>query len=187
MMQMLHAAGVPCIGTYPDFEDPREINHRPVRAEFLARHSGYAFKLLNPHETPLPASFGPAYVIWLDRDPWQQAKSQAKMACKTMGFPVPNRGQLRRWARGLRVDRERALAIFSGWPRLVTDFESLLERPTDVAFQVSAFLRPIFPDLDHELMASRVKRRSPMCAPDLSIEENSVAYAERVRMAGGAL
>lgn len=169
MMHMLHAGGIPCIGTKPDFE-VEEVNHRQVDPAFLARHPGHALKLLDPHETPLPVGTR-AVLIWLDRDPDQQARSQAKFVRMTMsGIPMPNRSTLRRWAAGLRGDRAKALARFPGWPRLELKFEAIITGPETTAHQIAGFLCQWWPDLDVERMAAQVRPRPTDCAPDLAIE-----------------
>lgn len=151
-MQMLHAGGIPCIGAYPDFEVD-EVNHRAVDPAFLAQHPGHAFKVLNPQETPLP-TLPAAVLIWLDRDPEQQARSQAKFAHLTMGVPVPNRAHLRRWESGLRRDRGPALAQFGGWLKLLLNFEDIIAQPLRASYQIAARLSPWWPDIDFQRMAA---------------------------------
>jgi hypothetical protein len=112
MMHMLHAGGIPCMGSKPDFEVD-EFNNRPVKAAFLERHSGHAFKLLDPHRTPLPHGFR-GVLVWLDRDPAQQAKSQAKFVHLMTGAPMANRAQLREWASTFGVTAGRPLPFLRG-------------------------------------------------------------------------
>lgn len=76
VMQMLQAAGVPCAGTYPAFEDvpvtPSAVDH-----EWLAQQAGRAVKWIDPTVTRVRHANGAA--IFLSRDPAEQAKSQLKM------------------------------------------------------------------------------------------------------------
>lgn len=176
MMHMLHAGGVSCIGAKPAFEVD-EINHRAVNLDFLARHPGHAFKLLDPHMTALPDGLD-AVVIWLDRDVDEQARSQAKFVQMLAGAPRPNRAQMRRWAAGLRADRPAALACLSRWPGLVMRFEDLIEAPQVSALQVAVFLAPYW-RLNAGAMAAQVRPRPSTCAPDMAIELSLSAEACR--------
>lgn len=175
-MHMLHAAGIPCIGKRPGFE-VEQTDHRTVDPAFLARHPGHAFKLLDPHHCPLPAGL-PGVLIWLDRNPVEQAKSQAKFAHLMLGVRPANRAILRRWSAALRVDRARALAPFADWPTLILDFERIILRPQITAERIARHLEPWWPDLDIRGMAQQVRPRSPACAPGLEIELALTAEAD---------
>src|SRR5271163_1780808 len=70
VMQMLHAAGFPVTGEYPSFEC-EEYHFGGV-----APPAG-ASKILNLDCEAPPG--GPYRWIWLDRNPAQQVKSQAKL------------------------------------------------------------------------------------------------------------
>jgi hypothetical protein len=167
-MNMLHAAGIPCIGCAPAFE-VAEINHRAVSRDFLNRYPGHAFKHLDPHLAPLPREL-PLLVIWLDRDPKEQAKSQAKFVTVLMGLPTPTRAHIRRMAQGLKRERPVALAQYNGCPRLVLQFEEVLKEPRTAALQIAAFLRAYWGLLDIDRMAAQVRSRTPECQPGLDIE-----------------
>lgn len=168
-MHMLHAAGVACIGETPGFE-VREISGMAVSRDFLFARFGHAFKLLDPHILTLPAGMPRTPVIWLDRNPVQQARSQAKFAHMVGGMPMANRDHLRRWAAGLKEDRPRALRRFAGWPVLTLQFEGLIEAPRNSAALIARFLNPWWHGLDHEAMAAKVLPRSTDCQPGVDIE-----------------
>jgi hypothetical protein len=181
-MTMLHAAGVPCIGNRPDFE-VEEIDHLHVDPEYLAQFPGHAFKLLDPLFTPLPAGMPPTPVIWLDRDPKQQARSQAKFIHLNMGLPMASRAHLRKWAAGLRRDRGPSLARFKGWPILIMRFENLIEDHIQSAAIIADFLRPWW-QVDPVKMELEVLPRSAECAPDIEIELRLSRMAEEAEWAG---
>lgn len=167
-MHMLHAAGIPCIGEKPAFEPP-QVNHCAVDPAWLAQYPGRALKVLNPHETPLPSIDG--VVIWLDRDPKQQAASQIKFNAMMMpGLMTVDRGHRRRWVAGLVKDRPRALAALPKAPTLVLRFEDLIHHPYGQAMRIAQFLAQWWPDLDWDAMAAVVRPRSARCAPGLDIE-----------------
>jgi hypothetical protein len=176
-MQMLQAAGIPCIGDWPAFEVD-EVNHRPINPTWLARFPGHAFKWLDPHLSPMPETV-PRIIIWLDRDPVQQAKSQAKFTTELAGFVPPNRAHMRRWAASLRTDRTEVLRGLAGYLKLIVRFEDLIDHPERVARSYAMFLRSWWPDLDHRAMAAVVRRRSSDCAPGLELEFELVDQTER--------
>lgn len=167
-MQMLHAAGVSCIGDFPGFESP-ELSHRAVDPSFLARYPGHALKLLDPHLVRWPRQV-PGIAIWLDRDSIEQARSQAKLVHLLMGRPSASRHDIRRIAASLRRERPLALAILSGMPTLHLSFERLLGNSREAAGLIADHIAPAWPGLDIEAMARVVKARSPLCARGLEIE-----------------
>lgn len=77
-MQMLQAGGFPVTGSFPAYEDHDAAWHVDEPDNFALACDGRAVKRLDPQRWPLPP--GPRYkVIWLDRDPVEQAKSALKM------------------------------------------------------------------------------------------------------------
>jgi hypothetical protein len=177
-MQMLSAGGMPCVGAFPDFED--EIVLHPLAADFITAHSGMAIKVLNPHISTLPE--GPAYaIIWLDRDPAEQAKSQVKM----LNTALPPGDRLNHRARramtsSLRKERNTAVQALPKHNRcgLFTTFERIIDHPEAAAADLARFLAPEF-DLDAERMARVAIPRSAKCRDDMWIEECLVANAGR--------
>lgn len=168
VMNMLAAAGVPCVGPAPAYEVD-EVNHRPPSYDWLRAQQGKALKLLNPHcSAPLPPC--PSVVIWLDRDRIEQARSHAKFVHLVAGAPAADRRHVRAMAKGLERDRGLALLALPGRRTLRLSFEELLDDPRNAAHRLHAFLYPDFGALDVSAMAAVVRRRSPKCAADLSIE-----------------
>lgn len=156
-MQMLHAGGVPCVGKYPSFEGREMV--RP----------GQAVKILDPHrDAPTPYAIPPgARVIWLDRDPSEQAASMAKFTRMLMGVNY-NREQRRALVGQLRADREQAMRAIGTRPKMIVPFESLLAAPAPWAKSIGAFVG--LHGFDFVAAAGQVRPRSPKCAPGLGLE-----------------
>jgi len=183
LMQMLDAAGVPCVGEFPDYEVP-ELNHAEPPLAWLEVQRGKAMKVLNPHLTRIPPEFE-APVIWLDRNSREQAKSQIKFAASMMGDLLVTQSHVSRWHHSLREERREALAALGDRPRLIIRFEQLIQEPFLISCHIAAFLgpwrvavgwrRPLRP---HELAGAVRPRRSAACAPDLAMELALVAEAE---------
>ena len=174
-MQMLAAAGIPCAGRFPDFEVD-DVNHRAIAPAFMVAHRGWAVKWLDPHLTPPPhdADF---ITIWLDRNPMEQARSQAKFAHMMTGAPYPPRHQLRTWASNLRRDRRIAMREVLGNPGIVINFEELVSKPRVTAARIARWIELWFGVLDCDRMAAVVRPRSADCQPGMAIEEALVTAA----------
>jgi hypothetical protein len=169
VMQMLEAAGLPCLGEYPGFEDAR-FNHCPVPADLLRSHAGHAVKCLNPHLTPL-AYDAPWIVVWLDRNLTEQARSQIKFATVFMrSAPPTTRRDLRRMAAGLREERGPAMRAFAGRPRTYLQFEEIVASPSKAAYRLAKWLEPWHGVLDERAMAAVVRPRGPECQPGIEME-----------------
>lgn len=168
-MQMLHAGGIPCEGEAPAFECRDAI--AAINTGDAHHLSGHAVKLLDPFRRgwrPMP---GPDYrIIWLDRDPKQQAKSQAKFM-DLMGISR-QRPKWRVVMSKLRSDRRsswRTLnkALDVNGQILKLRFERILTHPMETALKIQDIVgRP----LDVDAMAACVLPRGPECMPDLAIE-----------------
>jgi hypothetical protein len=177
VMQMLAKAGVACVGTFPDYE-VEEVNHRAIDASWLREQAGRAVKILDPHVATVPAEVsGP--VIWLDRNPREQARSQAKVARLMVGLPPASREHLRRWERGLAVERGQALRELAGRELLLLTYESLLRNPRYATARIAGFLAPQW-QLDSERMMAAVRKHDPRCAPGLDMEYGLLAETEAV-------
>ncbi|WP_337846840.1 hypothetical protein [Sphingomonas sp.] len=137
VMQMLHAGGMPCDGTFPDFE---AISlHLMSHDAWIARTRGRAVKVLDPHLYPPPV--GPDYrTIWLTRDPSEQARS----ALKLIGGP-DTRHARRAFARSYVKDRRKAIqALMKADAHragiLELSFEAIIREPLRVASSIAAFV-----------------------------------------------
>lgn len=157
VMQMLSAGGVQCLGRHPAFES-REVVC-----------PGQAVKILDPQRgaeaLPYPIPDG-ARVIWIDRDPSEQARSLAKFTATLLGVSY-SRDQRRALVMQLRGDRLRAMRVLASRPLLVLSFESLLESPRLAAQKLAEFVGGEF---DIDAAARQVRPRSPECAPGMDME-----------------
>lgn len=164
VMQMIHAAGVPCFGDYPAFE-PEEVNtmgRKPL--ELLAMPM--AMKILDPHHDRWPDSFD-ARIIWLSRNTREQAKSQIKMLQLLAGIDVPSQ-TWRAMARSLENDR----LLCARWRRsggsepLYLAFEDIIRNPLPCAQLLAEHIGQGSP----RVMAACVLERGVKCEPGMEIE-----------------
>ena len=163
VMQMLQAGGVAVTGEYPAFElveftGPRELS-------FLQKFKGHGVKIIDPHLFDW-RGVPELKVIWLDRDPAEQAKSQIKFGAAVAGLPIQQtRAMVRQWTRALRRDRPRCLALFKalGCETLFLSFERLVEAPLSAARELAEFTGAA----PAEAMAEAVRPRGPECYPGL--------------------
>lgn len=163
VMQMLQAGGVDVTGEHPAFElveftGPREL-------AFLSRFRGRAVKIIDPYLFDWRGA-PELKVIWLDRDPVEQAKSQIKFGAWVANLPVKQtRSLLRQWTRSLRKDRPKCLALFKalGCELLSLSFESLVQEPLAAARCLAEFTGAA----PAEAMAAVVRPRGPECYPGL--------------------
>lgn len=110
-MQMLHAAGVRCVGEWPAFEhDDCNVRNKEVLRELMEEMRGGAIKILDPQIIALPTGFLYDF-IWMRRNRNEQAASFFKFL-KSVGMPVKdskyNRGKL---ANSMEKDEPRAVRI----------------------------------------------------------------------------
>lgn len=156
MMQMLHAAGVPCVGRYPAFEtDHSSIRH--FDANFIAQLGDVAMKLIDPKHFQIP-DLRHHVVVWLDRDADQQAAS----ALKLLGI-AGGRRERRAYAKSLRNDRWPNIHALGHCSKFTTRFEDLIERPVIATGKISQFLAEFGWDIDPAIMAGQVVPRSSVC------------------------
>lgn len=159
--QMLAAGGLRVAGQWPSYETPEPW----LDAEWQAA------KLLDPHRAPLGWWLAGALVIWLDRDPMQQARSQVKL----LGETFRCRTEARAFANRLRKDRKRALMALRGarLDPLMWNFEQVLASPFLHAAALTRFVsidgggnQPF----DTGKAAAAVLRRDSDCLPGLALE-----------------
>lgn len=167
MMHMLRAAGVPVAGSAPAFEDV-PIGPRGMDLEWLSRQGGKAVKWIDPTITRIRRDN--ARAIWLSRDPMEQARSQAKLMGARLG-----RSELRALASLVKRDTWRARRVVDrlcgSHGVLHLTFEGILRHPDHNAARIASFCHSC--DIDFvsvRATADIVRKRTPECAPDLSIE-----------------
>ncbi|MDG4874123.1 hypothetical protein P9273_03300 [Mesorhizobium sp. WSM4935] len=169
MMQMLYAGGVPCVGEWPAFEGSASM-FRSFDPSAFAALRGQAIKLIAPAEHPvfdLPKHI----VIWLDREPHEQAKSQLKMVSAMFSGVATNRRSIRSMVAGIRSERPLNMAAVgakSRCPTLVMSFERLLTQPAQAAETIAAFLQQHgYEQVNVAAMRRQIRRRSPTCYPGM--------------------
>lgn len=149
-MQMLRAAGYPCFGTYPAFED----NHNQV-------YPGKACKLVDTNRCFPPT--GDYHVILLWRDNVQQAKSIAKLL-RTIGQPV-NKQETKKMQNSIGPD----FRNISDWAKrqrgfLLLGFHEIINDPLAAACKIKQFVAE---PLDVGKMADMIISRSTDCYPTM--------------------
>ncbi|MCS0501575.1 sulfotransferase [Ancylobacter mangrovi] len=173
VMTMLDRGGFPVVGSRPAYEldEMRPGQHQEAT---LRQMRGRAVKWIDPTAFPVPIGTR-ALTVWMHRDPIQQARSQMKL----LGLEA-NRQDARRMAARLRADELRAReTVRRLGPVLDIAFESILQDPTGTAIRLSVFLEG-HGKLETAPAASVVIPRSPLCAPDLSIEFHLMREAGHV-------
>jgi hypothetical protein len=164
VMQMLDAGGYRVTGEYPAFEDDIALPRSIASPDAWRRMMGRAVKVLDPHLLSLPTGV-PFRVIWLDRDLYQQAKSQAKFAKFFMGLEVGRDGR-RKLAVSYKADRPRAMKAFANAGARIEielTFENLIRQP----FKSAAEINKIVGGLDVDAMAGIVRVRGSNCYPGM--------------------
>lgn len=167
VMQMLAAAGVPTIGTYPDFEDDLNMQLPDLEAqrEMAQRAPGHAMKLIDPHLHAPPVGYD-YRTIFLTRHPVEQAKSMLKLVGERN-----NRNARRAMEVSVRRDtgiaRDAVTRIGSG-QFYNMPFEHLIHDPMGSADSIARYLHRYRDEpLDVEAMARCVRRRPATCLPYL--------------------
>lgn len=176
-MQMLEAAGVPCHGSWPDFEtdlgfDPRWPQIRSLGA--------VAIKVLDPINLPQALATWPQYQLpanlictsRIRRN--EQAKSLAKMINGTARL-----SHARKFAKSLRETTPRHQKLVRGlnpigW-KLVLHFELLIKDPLQHAENLCGVLES---DVKPETVAAVVRARDINCHPTL-LEQELLAEREQ--------
>ena len=162
-MQMLHAGGVACLGDFPDFEDERasRLNFDP---QWFADLSDGAIKLLDAHLLPLGVM--PHHlIVWLERDPMEQARSMLKFVHAAVPGARTDRQARRAMVRLIERDGPRAKSALCsrGAPSLTLRFERLIVDPRGSAQRLGAFLAPFGYGANVVAMAAAVRPRSSRC------------------------
>lgn len=167
VMRMLDAAGVPTIGEYPDWEDghaQRLLEDRPD--EWAKLVQGKAVKVLDAHRWRMP-DLREYDLLWLSRDPREQAKSMVKLLSTAFSMIQPDRKTVRAMASSIDRDTSAALKSIRACGRerhgLSFRFEAIIESPLTTAHAICSGF-----GIDHIMaaeMAAQVVKRSPQCLP----------------------
>lgn len=172
LMKMLHGGGLPVYaGNHSSYEHDDLCGVVDMR-RMLPILNGFAAKLIDPHRSTWPTSTD-AKVLWMNRDPKQQALSIVKFLQAVNGFTIPKKAALSIEG-SLIEDRPSCMNLFRriGACVLPLSFESVLSEPLESAMRIAGFLGA---DLRIHKMADVVLPRSPKCASDMSHELNLVA------------
>lgn len=164
-MRMLHDGGVPCAGVYPAFEDAHTMPGRFDHGWF-ASQAGRAVKVLDPQRIG-PILWTPMAVIWLGRDPAEQAKSMLKLAA--LGMPGVRQDWQARRAMMASIVRDTAAGVqlfknATGHSPLRLSFEDLLPAPERTTRKLFYFLRDFAGvEIDEAAARRAIIPRSPAC------------------------
>ena len=164
-MQMLHRAGVPCVGTFPAFETDHS-SFSKFDGSFVVDLKEHAIKLLDPMRLSLPPLEN-HIVIWLDRDPKDQADSMAKLLGGSGGVTL-GRNARRQMVKSLKRDRAPNLNAFRAAPVLPVLFGNLIH-PFHMygAFMIADFLNAYGWEVNPREMIKALIPRGPECMPGM--------------------
>lgn len=163
VMRMLYAGGLEVYAENRTSFEVDAVLGLPDDPGFLAECSGRALKVLDPHVFQVPREYVYRFV-WLDRNPRQQALSQAKLFEAFLGLKQKSH-EIRRVRQSLVHDRPRALALLRSYENsklLILRFADVLADPTLVAARLTTFVGR---ELDVGVMAACVVPREPKCLP----------------------
>ena len=172
MMQMLSAGGLACTGEAPAYEHPNGVIGG-FNGQWLAKQTNKATKVLLPQYVRFePANY---YFIWLDRDPFEQAKSTFKFQHLITRrihpeLPLPKDGSsIMAMMRAAPNETKAGIdAIQQVSPHYqVISFEDLILFGERTAQTVNQFLEA---DLYIDKMVSVIKPRTTGCNLSMDIE-----------------
>lgn len=169
MMKLLAAAGVPTLHEFAtSMEHSGQISLATGDSAWMDKAEGKAVKLLDISKFPPPV--GRKYrVIWMNRDPHEQAKSQLKFL-DYLGFSgvTQDRQTVRRIAGSLKHARGIELATWRGRyraPVLEISFEDLLAYRAAATMKVIGYLN--LPARAQDAMLPLIVHRAPTNYPGL--------------------
>lgn len=170
VMRMLASAGVPTIGETPDWEDVDNLTClERASIAWACEISGKAVKLLGAHQYNLPDLSG-AKLIWLARNPHEQAKSMLKLVSSMFSTVTIDRQSIRAMKKGILRDTTAAVwaldkAVGSGVGIALT-FEDILRDPAAASRIMCEYLG--LPGEAAGVMAAQVRMRGAACLPYLA-------------------
>jgi hypothetical protein len=139
-MQMIKAAGVPCAGRFPDFDDSRESGSLSV--EYVESRRSCAIKLLDPHETLLPSGYRYRFVF-MKRNRRQQALSALNMM-RHEGDEggLISASEVEDYSEAIRTNEAAAMKILRehDGAMMVMEYEELLQNPRPSINKLAWFL-----------------------------------------------
>lgn len=167
MMRMLHAGGVDVVADNLDSYETESTLGLPRDSGWLNMCAGKAVKVIDPNRYRLPRRLSYA-VIFMRRDPAEQAKSKAKELKGTIRVTPSMLSALRQYipAAYRQAIRECNLRNTSG-DALEVQFERVLDNPKHEAWRVKGWLARAGFVVDAERMAAEVIPRGPECSDGL--------------------
>jgi hypothetical protein len=167
-MAMLAAGGLPVVGRGAIFEDPHFTPGR-TNERWLLAQSGRIVKWVCPLSTYCPEA-AQGRILWLDRDPEEQARSQVKLALACGERWADPDAKASAIAAQIRDHTDRALSYASDQgPVARLSFEDLLSDPLESAKRIAAFFRP-FGVLDVARASAVVRPRGAACADGMEVD-----------------
>lgn len=188
VMQMLHAGGLDCAGTAPDFEDQRAALRSASGNDpsWIETERG-AVKLLEPQRFKTGRRLA-LCGLWLDRDPNTRARSAIRFMI-AKGVPID---QARHQARALAASyvRDRKMALFHlgglcAGNVMTMKFEELVSDPAEAARKIAGLIPQ---PLDRAAMAAVAVDRPTGLAPVMLEPGLAKAWAGgQIAVRGGRL
>jgi len=182
LMRMLDHGGIPVAGDRPAYEPQEMMMSAPLyrRQLYVLDQLGKAVKWIGPMQAPLAWGSwtgGAVTSVLMRRDAEHQARSTAKFVGQ-----YASKAGIRAIAASIRSDQKQTEAYLEAAGNVYSmSFESVLKEPAEAAAKLAQICKVALGlDLDTAAAAAAVIRRTPWCAPDLSIE---LALSEEVRHA----
>lgn len=173
IMRMLHVGGLPVI-----IDENNFVSYEYYQTERFSSignsdwlKPGHAIKILDIHRKKLPAD-KEYKIIYLLRDPLQQAKSQIKLMHET-GIFLQGSQPHKKIKKSIEIDNIKASLYYQKFAHIKISFEDLISDTKNVCQKLQLFIGPIDEHLhflDLQAMENIVVKRSVSCMPDMSIE-----------------
>ena len=175
MMTMIDRGGFPVAGPPPAYEVREMIPRGKVDIDWLRSQAGRAVKWIDPINARISRNSLPCQpiILHMDRDTKEMARSQVKMlAWFGEGIIGPRRRAVRAFAKSIARDKPTLTARLNALGIVYSfTFEWVLAEPETAARKLGAIIRAETGcGFDVRAASAVPKARSPLCAPDLSLE-----------------
>ncbi len=168
VLQMLKAGGMDVYHDpdtdYPAYENAAQMSGGDF--SWLNNIDGKALKWLEPQTYVPPEKFPfDIRVLWMRRDPLEQARSTVKFLTQVAGFDVPL-SMVHEFQKSYAEDTPKAAEIWHARRAKfhMISFESLIEAPETMSITINKICGG---GLNEQAMARQVRKRSPRCLPYL--------------------
>lgn len=160
MMKMLESGGMQLFEDQAISHETKQMLGLPRKWQWLRQCENKAVKILEPLYYRPAAKFD-YKIIWMDRDPMQQARSQAKLLAMLSDYSLDSK-HLLRLSLSLIEDTPKSVALLESLgPVLRVKFEHIIDRPNEAAHMVAEFIG----NLDIREMERVVIPRTSKCLP----------------------